>query len=100
MRVRSFTAGLALALGMSTAAHAQVTVDVAKISCQQFLLDKIAPTKSIALWLAGYYNGKRDNTVIDIAVMQQNVDKVEDYCRMHLEETVMKAAETVLDLKK
>lgn len=79
-------------------ARAQVSVDVAKITCRQLLFDKvISPnTKSIALWLSGYYNAKRDNTVLDIGTLAKNTDKVEDYCRMNLDITVMIAVEKAL----
>ena len=89
-----------LALLSVPAAQAQVTVDVAKITCKQYLLDKVAPTKSIALWLAGYYNGKRSNTVIDIGALERKVDQVEDYCRMNLEMPIMDAVKNTLGLEK
>jgi acid stress chaperone HdeB len=82
------------------AAQAQTSVDVAKISCEQFLFDKIAPTKSIAVWLSGYYNGLKHNTVIDLDQMDSNIDKVEDYCRLNLSMTVMDAAKNALGLGK
>jgi acid stress chaperone HdeB len=82
------------------AAEAQTSVDVAKISCEQFLFDKIAPTKSIAVWLSGYYNGLKHNTVIDLDQMDSNIDKVEDYCRLNLSMTVMDAAKNALGLGK
>ena len=47
------------------AAQAQVSVDMAKITCQQFVSFKIADPKLIAIWLSGYHNGKRANTLID-----------------------------------
>ena len=79
-------------------AHAQVSVDVAKITCRQLLFDKvISPnTKSLALWLSGYYNGKRNNTVVDIGKLAKNTDKVEDYCRMNQDVTVMDAVTKAL----
>ncbi len=79
-------------------AQAQVSVDVAKITCRQLLFDKvISPnTKSLALWLSGYYNAKRDNTVLDIGALAQNTDKVEDYCRMNQDVTVMEAVKNAL----
>ncbi|MFZ3226348.1 MAG: HdeA/HdeB family chaperone [Xanthobacteraceae bacterium] len=79
-------------------ARAQVSVDVAKITCRQLLFDKvISPnTKSLALWLSGYYNGKRGNTVLDIGELAKNTDKVEDYCRMNQDVTVMDAVTKAL----
>ncbi len=79
-------------------AQAQVSVDVAKITCRQLLFDKvISPnTKSLALWLSGYYNGKRGNTILDIGELAKNTDKVEDYCRMNEDVTVMEAVTKAL----
>ncbi len=88
---------LVLILG-APAVQAQISIDVAKITCRQLLFDKvISPnTKSLALWLSGYYNGKRNNTVLDIGALAQNTDKVEDYCRMNLDATVMDAVTSAL----
>lgn len=79
-------------------AQAQVTIDVAKITCRQLFFDKmISPNeKSLALWLSGYYNAKRNNTVLDLGAMARNVDKVEDYCRMNEDTTVMDAVTKAL----
>ncbi len=79
-------------------AQAQVSVDVAKITCRQLLFDKvISPNeKSLALWLSGYYNAKRNNTVLDLGALAKNTDKVEDYCRMNQDVTVMDAVTKAL----
>ena len=79
--------------------HAQVTVDVTKITCRQFLTGRMLPTKSMALWFGGYFNGKRGVTIIDVGAMKANGKKVEDYCGLHQDETVMKAVETLLGAK-
>jgi hypothetical protein len=81
-------------------AQAQTSVDVAKISCRQFIFDDIALSKSIAVWLAGFYSGQQHNTVVDIGRMQQNIDKVEDYCRLNLETPVMEASKKALGIGK
>lgn len=98
--MKAWLEALAMALVVVSAgpARAQVSVDIAKITCRQLLFDKvISPnTKSIALWLSGYYNAKRDNTVLDIGALAKNTDKVEDYCRMNLDVTVMTAVEKAL----
>jgi acid stress chaperone HdeB len=85
---------------VATGAKAQTTIDVTKISCSEYLFDKIAPSKSIAVWLNGYYNGMQHNTVIDLDRMDQNIDKIEDFCRLHLQTTVMDAAKTTLNAGK
>ena len=82
----------------ASAARAQSSIDITKITCNQFLFDKIAPAKSIAVWLTGYYNGTKHNTTLDLNKMDQDIDKVEDYCRLHLDVTLMDAAKAALGL--
>ena len=54
-------------------AQAQVTVDVAKITCQQILKEELAsPTHDIVLWLSGYYNGKRNSTIINLRTINDD----------------------------
>jgi hypothetical protein len=47
------------------ASQAQATVDVSKITCEDYFMDKITFSQYIVMWLSGYYNGKRNNTIID-----------------------------------
>jgi acid stress chaperone HdeB len=100
MKARLFLAGALLAILVPVTAPAQVTVDVAKITCKQFLLDAVAPTKSVAMWLSGYYHGKHNNTVVDVGALQREADKVEDYCRMNLDMALMNAVEAALAISK
>jgi acid stress chaperone HdeB len=95
MKISHIVAGTLLALAASSA-QAQTTVDVAKISCRQFIFDDIALSKSIAVWLSGYYSGLQHNTVVDMGRMEQNIDKVQDFCRLNLEMPVMDAATKAL----
>jgi acid stress chaperone HdeB len=93
-----------LALSLSALAvlpaHGQVTVDVSKITCEQFILFTVADPHDIAMWLSGYYNGKRNNTVIDTQQFREAGKKVMDYCELNLKSTVMDAVEKVLGVKR
>ena len=100
MKVRLAMAAVLVVGLMPAASQAQVAVDVAKITCRQFLLDAVAPTKSVTMWLSGYYHGKHGGTVVDFAALPREADKVEDYCRMHLDTPVMEAVETALGVSK
>ena len=60
----------------------------------------ISEAPRIASWLSGYFNGKRNNTMVDIGTIRSNKDKVEDYCRMNQDVTIMDAARTALGLDK
>ncbi len=97
MRASSLLLATSLAL-FASAAQAQSSIDITKVTCNQYLFDKIAPSKSIAVWLAGYYNGTRHNTTVDLTRMDQDIDKVEDYCRLHQDSTLMDAAKSALGL--
>jgi acid stress chaperone HdeB len=89
-----------LVLSLSTVAvvpaHAQVTVDVSKITCEQYILFTVADPHDIAVWLSGYYNGKRNNTVLDTQQFREHGKKVMEYCELNLKSTVMDAVEKVL----
>jgi acid stress chaperone HdeB len=84
-----------------TAPHAQETLDLAKITCDQFAGEKLAaPSHDVVLWLSGYYNGKRNNTIIEPQTIKQNDEKVNLYCLQNRDTTVMDAVKNVLGLDK
>ena|ERR1700722_13928584 len=82
-----------------SSATAQVTVDITKITCRQYFAGNIVPTKSMALWFSGYYNGKRGTTMIEMSAIEQNADRMTSYCALHQDETLMKAIEDVFGVK-
>jgi acid stress chaperone HdeB len=96
IKTRIAIACLGLGLLSSPAAHAQVTIDVAKITCDQYLLFRVADPRDISLWLSGYYHGKRGITLVDQQALRNNEEKVKDYCRGHLDTAVMQAVETLI----
>jgi hypothetical protein len=50
----------------------------------------------MALWLVGYYSGQHKRTIIDIGTVERDANKIKHYGRIHREEKIMKATETVL----
>jgi len=78
------------------AAHAQETMDVAKITCNQFMFGSIADLRTISLWLFGYYDGGLKNTVIDSASMQNSSRELTQYCMAHSDALVMDAVKNIL----
>jgi hypothetical protein len=83
-------------LGPVPKVQAQVTIDVAKITCDQYTSFKITDPEHIAIWLSGFYNGKRDKTVVDTQGLKEEAKKVWDYCIRNPKIPVMNAVETVL----
>lgn len=77
-------------------AHAQVTLDVAKVTCNQWSGYKITNPQNIALWLSGYYNGKRGNTLLDTQALTANVQKLRDFCITNPDVPVMEAVDKLL----
>src|SRR6516164_2819040 len=80
--------------------QAQQTLDVAKITCKQYFFDEITFSQYVVVWLSGYYNGKRNNTIIDPDATKKEEEKVNQYCQGHRDTTVMDAAKNVLGLDK
>ena len=82
------------------AARAQESIDAAKITCDQYLGNKVIDQNNIAIWLSGYYDAKRGNTIVEVQEFQADVKKLEEYCFHHMQTRVMQAAEEALKLAK
>jgi hypothetical protein len=95
MKYVVFVSGLILAVE-SGPARAQVTLDVSKITCDQFAGYKITNPQNIAIWLNGFYNGKRGNTILDTQGLAANAKKLQDYCIRNPQALVMQAVETLM----
>ena len=50
----------------------------------------------IVFWLSGYYNGKRNSTVVEPEAVKKNEEKLNRYCYEHRDTTVMDAVKNVL----
>lgn len=82
-----------LLVSLGTGLNAQVTVDVAKVSCNQFALYKVASPETLAIWLHGYYSGKRSSTVVDVEALKTNMKKLRDYCVQNPDVPLLDAVE-------
>ena len=90
----------ALFMFVQIPAQAQVTLDISKITCEEYVMDTITFSQNVVMWLSGYYNGKRNNTIIEPDKVQKNEEKVNLYCYEHRDATVMDAAKNVLGFDK
>ena len=81
--------------------QAQETVDLAKITCEQFMMEKLAWTsRDVVLLLTGYYNGTRNNTIIEPQKVKKEEEQVNSYCYKHGDTTLMDAVKNVLGFDK
>ena len=79
----------------------QVTVDVARITCQQIVMGELPWTqRDVVLWLSGYYKGKRNSTTVEPETVTKDEEKVSQYCYQHRDTTVMDAVKNVLGFGK
>jgi acid stress chaperone HdeB len=96
---RLVAVGLAVAIAASTPARAQVTVDLSKITCDQWLSYKVADPDHIAIWLSGYFNAKRNNTVIGVQEFKENIGRLKEACFRQLNAPLMQVIEAQMDKK-
>src|SRR5262245_4893942 len=89
---------LLLEAGATGKAQAQATIDVAKVTCEQLVAGGPNAVEAV-IWLSGYYNGLRKNTVLNLNQFKQNAETVVAECRSNPTTTVMKAVETLLSRK-
>ena len=71
--------GTLLIVFAAQSVQAQITVDVSKITCEQFnVLEK---QDSVAIWLSGFYHGQKGDPVLEINVFEETVRKYRAACR-------------------
>ena len=80
---------------VSLSAARTETTDFTKITCDEITNAYLEDVVVIGAWLSGYYNAKRNNTVVDSKQIAGNTAKVMQFCRANPRETVMHAIELV-----
>jgi acid stress chaperone HdeB len=80
------------------AVQAQVAIDVTRITCQQFLENRVTDTTTLSVWLNGYVNGARGKTLI-YPLSPGRIDLVH-YCEDHTDALVLDAARKVFGTDK
>jgi HdeA/HdeB family len=86
----------ALLVFVQIPAQAQVTVDVAKVTCDELFKEELQWTSGeIILWLSGYYHGEGHNTIIQPGALKRDEEKLNQYCYGHGDATVMDAVKNM-----
>jgi acid stress chaperone HdeB len=85
--------GPGLALVGLQAVQAQVTIDITKLTCNEFVTAQLTDTNTLSVWLNGYVNGTRGKTLID-PLSPGRIDLVH-YCEDHTGALVLDAARNV-----
>jgi acid stress chaperone HdeB len=95
MRTLATVLCLAAIVANAPPVQAQVTLDMTKVTCDQWSGYKITNPQNIALWLSGYHSAKRGNTLIDTQGLLANTQKLRDFCITNPQLPVMQAVEKV-----
>jgi acid stress chaperone HdeB len=100
--MKKLTSALCLLIVAATTepTHAQVTLDLSKVTCDQWSGYKITNPRNIALWLSGYHSGRRGNTLVDTQGLNANEQKLRDFCIVNPQLPVMQAAEKLFVTEK
>ena len=80
MKLARLLVPLSIAFLAAPSVRAQVTVDVAKITCDQYLTFSVTDPKNIAIWLSGYYHGRKGSTLVAPEEFKENVEKLKTAC--------------------
>ena len=81
--------------GIQTA-FAQVTVDLSKITCEQFIV--MPKADSVAIWLSGYYHGDKHVTTLDVNKFEEDARNFRAACRLpdNFKKPIMQLIESTL----
>jgi hypothetical protein len=86
----------ALLMFVQIPAQAQVTVDVAKVTCDELFKEETQWTSGeIIFWLSGYYHGEGHNTIVQPSALKRDEEKLNQYCYGHGDATVMDAVKNM-----
>src|ERR1700750_1598244 len=92
-RIAVVLLGLLFAGAAAAGARAKVTWDIEKITCDKYTSHKITNPQNIAIWLSGYYHGKRGDTTLETETLMRNAKRVRGYCCRNPQTSVMDAVE-------
>jgi|SRR5689334_7580945 hypothetical protein len=96
MRCRNFLiVCFAAASGFTGSANGQTTIDVSKITCNQFLAFRVADPIKIGIWLSGYYHGLRKDASLDVQGLQERYDRLKSECYAKPNERVLDLIESM-----
>lgn len=93
------SAAILLLLCGPAAADDKLVVDMSKMTCRELTKLGFQDFAGITMWLSGYYNASKRNTVIDLDQFAQAAKTVKDFCDATPQSTVMSAAERALGIR-
>ncbi|MGM4902088.1 HdeA/HdeB family chaperone [Tardiphaga sp. 20_F10_N6_6] len=74
---------------LSSTTHAQVTVDMARVSCAQYMALSASDSAVVSAWMSGWFNQKSGYVYVDLDAYTRNVANLKSWCASHPSQTVM-----------
>lgn len=71
------------------ASSAQVSVDMTRVTCKQYLGLPLEEGRVFNAWMSGWFNQKSGSVSVDLNTFSQNVQNVREWCSSNLESSVM-----------
>ena len=72
-------------------AYGQVGIDMASVTCAQYLAMPPGQARVFSAWMSGYFSASKDLNVVDFGYVERNRKVVETYCKKRPGETLMSA---------
>jgi hypothetical protein len=74
---------------LASAANAQVTVDMSRVTCGEYLAMSPAQSATFSAWMSGWFNQKNGYVFVDLNAYARNVANVKSWCAQNPTQTVM-----------
>jgi hypothetical protein len=83
MRWNVVFAAATLLVAASLPSAAQISLDMNRISCGDWLGYSPENREFVRFWMSGYYNAAGNSNILDYDRLQRNSAKVAAYCKNH-----------------
>jgi HdeA/HdeB family len=95
MRLRLISTVLAICL-LPAAANAQVIIDMAALTCDQYLTMSPTMSRDFSAWVSGWFSNQHGRRVVDVLAHQKNIAILKSWCQTHPQVSVMTALQSMI----
>jgi HdeA/HdeB family len=95
MKLRLIYTAFAVLLFPVTA-NAQVTIDMAALTCSQYLAMSPSTSRDFSAWMSGWYSYQTRRTFVDVLAHQKNIANYKSWCQYRPQASVMEALQSAI----
>jgi HdeA/HdeB family len=95
MKLRLISTAFAVLL-LPVTANAQVTIDMAALTCGQYLAMPPSTSRDFSAWMSGWYSYQTRRTFVDVLAHQKNIANYKSWCQYHPQASVMEALQSAI----